>query len=872
MDFFQSAYFDFFTIAAMIPVIFMATLAFVFISVKKKSKATKQLIISFFFLFVFYLFYFISAVFYHPLAAFHRWVTVAMALYGTLYFSLIIFYFPDERHPLFGKIYKLSLLFANSIIFIAFIIQSLKSETVYKFEGHYWDFEIDFISKIVGLFVIFELFLVLGMGIWRAVIMKTRIRWSALTMAFAIFAGLLIPAIVNVLSRDGLLDRGVYQVTQDISTVAGFFIVSIVFINSTKDRTSVFGKVLGISMTTVLLFFQAYIYITFDDFEDDFNTIWSQKTKFHIKLGTVPQEASYKINYNSILNKSQISGLKNNHDFEHTEFNQEYYNSYMFETIYQFTSNGQLAETDKLLAESNIYFSAYKNAIKQFLVNHTENKQQLEHDFYNYTIDLKSVFLYTKNKISALPDNEFRAHLQNFLPDAKAGFANKVIKNFIKSKKLRGKELKKEVLRFFAPMNPSGTRIFRKDKSDNQHFISYLHVDLGNQSVTEIAYPYLIYRESMHKTSLKFAVLLLIMSLVIVLGFPLFFWPSLLLPIRRLIDGIRQMQSGNLKVQIPVRVEDEFGYMSHSFNEMAKIIYASTENLEATVQQRTAEIEQQKEEIVTQAEVLKNINDALEKEREHTMGSIRTALTIQKSILPVTEKIKEYFNTFILFKPKDIVSGDFYWFSQIKHNGSEYFFIATVDCTGHGVPGAFMSMIGSRILSEIVNQRKIYETDKILEILDYLVKKALNQETTNNDDGMDVCLCRIEKQGGKYNVCFTGARRPLFHYVNKSQKVEIRSGDRRPIGGAFFKKIEFSRQLISLETNDTLYLTSDGIIDQNAPNRKKFGTKRFLQTIEYCGHMTAEHQKKYIQNALTKHQEDEPQRDDITVIGLKIKE
>jgi serine phosphatase RsbU (regulator of sigma subunit) len=247
-------------------------------------------------------------------------------------------------------------------------------------------------------------------------------------------------------------------------------------------------------------------------------------------------------------------------------------------------------------------------------------------------------------------------------------------------------------------------------------------------------------------------------------------------------------------------------------------------------------------------------------------SSVNYASTIQNSILPSKEYIDNLFDNFIIYRPKDIVSGDFYWLSQQEG----CIFIAVVDCTGHGVPGAFMSMIGSRLLSEIVNEKKILETNEILEELNIGIKKALRQEQTDNTDGMDVCLCKIEKSDTGTTVSFTGAKNPLFVYQNdKSELLKIR-GDKKTIGGHHFQGLSFTQTKLVLQKGDMVYLTTDGFIDQNNKNRKKITTSGLTSILEKNHDKSLSKQREALESKLDTWQGKEHQRDDITILGIKI--
>ncbi len=271
------------------------------------------------------------------------------------------------------------------------------------------------------------------------------------------------------------------------------------------------------------------------------------------------------------------------------------------------------------------------------------------------------------------------------------------------------------------------------------------------------------------------------------------------------------------------------------------------------------------------ADAYRQINsqkNIIEMHSEAIRGSIRYAQTIQNAILPRKEKIDKYFENFIIFRPKDIVSGDFYWYSYIEN----YHFIADIDCTGHGVPGAFMSMIGNTLLNEIVNGKKIVNTADILTKLHQLIIVSLRQQESENNDGMDVCLCRLEKKDTYTEVFFTGAKRPLLVYKNGYSEVESIKGNRKSIGGTQKKlnQEEFVANQIIFETGGIIYLSSDGFTDQNNPERKKFGSQQLTDIIINNVNKTMPEQAFIYNKALEQWMNGEEQRDDISLIGIKI--
>lgn len=271
----------------------------------------------------------------------------------------------------------------------------------------------------------------------------------------------------------------------------------------------------------------------------------------------------------------------------------------------------------------------------------------------------------------------------------------------------------------------------------------------------------------------------------------------------------------------------------------------------------------QKEEITQQRNVLDIQNKKI-------TDSIHYGLRIQQAMLPDLSGLRDTFEVSVIYNAKDIVSGDFYWYFEVP---DKYKFFAVVDCTGHGVPGAFMSMIGNRLLNEVVASRKNYEPAQILEILNEILKKELHQDVSNNRDGMDIALCRIEKiDEGNYKLTFAGAKRPLYIFSHKIGKIKIFEGDNKTVGGIFSNaKSNFTEKYVNISRNDSLILFSDGITDQHNKERMRFGSLRFIKILEENLSKPFNECKTNIEHSLFNYKDAEDQRDDITIMALRLK-
>ena len=280
------------------------------------------------------------------------------------------------------------------------------------------------------------------------------------------------------------------------------------------------------------------------------------------------------------------------------------------------------------------------------------------------------------------------------------------------------------------------------------------------------------------------------------------------------------------------------------------LLYA---NMEQKVRDRTKE--------------LAETNDQLAEKNQHITDSINYAKTIQEAILPsktaISNTLKDFF---ILFRPKDIVSGDFYWFTYFEG----YTFIAAVDCTGHGVPGAFMSMIGSSILNQIVKEQKVLDPAIILEYLNNNVRHALRQDVKEDAsrDGMEICFCRINSNGDE--VVFAGGHRTLY-MMSGDEFISVK-GDKESIGGKQRDVRKYTNHNIQIKSGvrTVLYLTTDGFQDQPSPDGKKIGSKGLQELIQKHYAKSGLDQKKIFEEGLDSHTKNntEPQRDDITLIGI----
>ena len=287
--------------------------------------------------------------------------------------------------------------------------------------------------------------------------------------------------------------------------------------------------------------------------------------------------------------------------------------------------------------------------------------------------------------------------------------------------------------------------------------------------------------------------------------------------------------------------------------------------------------------IKERTEELDEANNKLTEEKQHILDSIQYASLIQNSILPKKDELSQYIKDFfIIWKPRDIVGGDFYWFYPIPD--TKNYIISVIDCTGHGVPGAFMSMTANSILNNIVREKQIYEPDKILNLLHKEIRYTLRQQAKESQqDGMDISICYINVKSQE--IHFAGALQSLyFARISNIQQgisndeviIERIRGDRFSIGGRQKEEERiFTKHILQYNSGDSIYLLSDGLADQKIKidgKETRLKTKRVEEMIrKYCSFPMKE-QKEKIEEELIELQGEIEQRDDIAVIGLKMRE
>ena len=335
-------------------------------------------------------------------------------------------------------------------------------------------------------------------------------------------------------------------------------------------------------------------------------------------------------------------------------------------------------------------------------------------------------------------------------------------------------------------------------------------------------------------------------------------------PIVRLSKAAENIGEGKLDTEIKIKSNDEVGRLAKQLTKASESLITRLDEQK----QLNEKLESQKNEMTEQKTLLESAN-------KQVSDSIIYAMRIQRSILPDLSVISKLVkDAFVMYEPKDVVSGDFYWFERVRQGRNEYLIIACADCTGHGVPGAIMSIMGSNQLTNIVYYQNYIDPNKILARLDKVIKFELQRDDDEaNRDGMEIGICVINLDD--LTMEFSGAGIPLYLKKKGSKELTIYKSPKYMIGGIDGDEKEVSSKLIKeeiqLAEGDKLFMASDGFQDQfGGPDDKKFMSKNLKKLLEDTSKKAMKTQEKDLQKAFRDWRINTPQTDDVLVMGIEI--
>ncbi len=645
-----------FSIGTLLGVAFFITTTIYFLSIRKKSRATLHIGLSYAIMGVFNFAYFISASVYHPLAAFHRWMTVPLVLLSITHFIAFVLNYPkDNSRPGAMKFLLRTLYLIVIAATVMFYVKTARAPIVYLFQAHYYDFDADRISKYISYLIILFLLSNLLIALWRAAILKGRDRMVMLLIGVAYVMATLLPAVANTMSRDGLLDRGAFQNMWVLCNLGGFFLMAIIYLNNTRDRMSFMGKLIGISVVTFLMLMQFSSYYTLKERDESFDDTYRKSAELVVRGLGFGERDKYLLAYRA--GSDSFEWKEGGSLLETDPLKTEFLNTYMVERIRAMGDAGFRGKLAALFQGRHVYFEGYRRNLTAYAETLGEDGGGHSAAMLAHIKAITRNVFYTYNKIRQIQDEGFRAGLMKFLEksDPKMTGFTEAIREHLGRSQSEGGALKKEVLEFLSPMNAAGTRVYRAGTGGNDHYISYMVADIGNDTVFEAGYDYLDYRNYLHSSVVKIAIMVLVLLVVVRFGFQFFYAGVLINPLKILAKGVRQVNNGDLNTSIPVRIEDEIGFVTRSFNNMV----ASIKNMVDTVSMSSVEVKTVSGDLHDSSSRLSDIARELTAIVEETVSAYEEMTSSFESNL---ENVKTQFDSL------DFVKGDI---SEINTNSEQ---------------------------------------------------------------------------------------------------------------------------------------------------------------------------------------------------------
>lgn len=486
----------------------------------------------------------------------------------------------------------------------------------------------------------------------------------------------------------------------------------------------------------------------------------------------------------------------------------------------QIESNYQVMDSAILMKNETDYYKTLRN-LDRFLRLYLQTREDAEYQAF------RIVFEVLKEKLvkSGLMDDRVSSYITN-----------------LDSSTVRDFALEKE------------TRKIRKHLDDISAKLMILFSDIS-QSVEKLSddaistgerFQNTLHRWFLISAAIAFVLLLLIIHLIA---------RTIVNPIRKMSEVVAEVKSGNDQARFFSKSRDEVAELGFAFNDMLDTINQHHYHLEEQVEKRTSEL-----------------NKTLEKVEEANrkiMDSLQYAKMIQRSMLTNMDMVKLYIpRSFFIWMPRDIVGGDIFFTDSFEDG----FVVAVLDCTGHGVPGAFMTMIAFSGLTRIIRNEGCHDPAQILKHLNYTVKTSLQQDTDYavSDDGLDAAICVVShsENADEKVLTFAGARLPLFYSYGR-EIIQIK-GDRQSLG---YKRsdldFDFTNHVIPIEEGMSFYMLTDGFTDQlGGKNGRRFGTGHLKRLIEKNSEEPIEKQGEILLQTFEEHRGEHERQDDVTVVGF----
>ncbi len=882
-ELYDSIYLNFFVFGSLLASVFTFCIGVFMLTLKNRSKSTSRLATVFLVLAGFNASYVFGSMFYHPFAAFHRWGTVGLILPVFIYYIQWVFYFPEDTERSIRKKFFVGMWVVLLVSVAVFYYFTFHAPVKYHFAGHYYDFDMEALSGRIAIIILAYAMLFLGVGIWKTFKVKSKERWGILKMTICVMIASFVPVILNRLSREGKMDRGDFMTSFVVFTVVGFFLVVLIYFENTHDRTTFMAKIVGISLVTFLLMMQGLGYFTMQDREEEYDRLHVQYAERILEKGYdnpdltkyIEQKViKYVIGLDTVkdeITKTLYTEVDPKKDgLEFSLINIDLQNSSIYEQIANADEKKFNSEVKEILKDVHPYFDGYKDAIINFIEQESSGNVDIKNATLKHMGKLnKEAFIFSSVLASHHDDifcKEFDKFFRAELPETKKSFFffNKENKNrFFGSaiqkryeytnesctwdkKELAIEDFRREIYKYFRYLKPAGERLFRKSYDGMTHFVTFTKYYPQDHSVKEVGFDYKSYRHYMHTSAKEQFIILGVVLFVLLTLYPYFFHGSLVSPLNSLLLGVRKVNNGNLDVKVPLKTNDEIGFITESFNGMVhSILQARMElqdyanNLEEMVNERTKELQEKMEEV----QRLK-----VQQDGDYFLTSLLTKplfFNANKSTLVKSDfliKQKKHFS----FRNKEAdLGGDICISGNLKFGTQDNFkrftMVMNGDAMGKSMQGAggslVMGVVMNSIMARSASNKRILDITPEKWLTDVYLETNSVFKTFNGTMVLSATVALIDDITGK--MFYWNAEHPFSVLYRDETASFIEPGLRlRKLG--LESEYEFAVYEFQLEPGDVFLLASDGRDDIDLTPTEAVRTINddemvFLQVVEEAG-------------------------------------
>lgn len=817
MEILQGLYFNFFFTGSLIVALFCGFLAFFFLTIHEKTKAAAQMGYLFAAMSLFHSMYLIGNLYLEPVAAYHRTAAVVFAMIGATHMGQFFFRYPRVKKLGLARIILIIQYFLTILVLIYLTIAIGNNGMKFNFAGHTWAADADEQYKHVSYLILLYFLFFHGAAIWRLFGANSTEKKALSIILAGLFFSTLIPGIFNSLARAGLVTREAYQVATVLLNLFGFFLITIAFINNTRDKTTFMGKIVSVSLLSVLLILMGVAYNYSTVVENAYDRDRVNDTEIAVRNNET-ERTSYLISHDL---KSQHSIILSGSDrqLNISEISPELNNTWLRN---HFAVNGAeitsfTEEISRLEGMLTRYQQGYLDHLSEFI---SENGPATDTQMLVDEIDtLQPTLRYHRLKIVKLPEKNFNEAATDYLTDMKPALPafTQAMLQYLNSSTDTPAQAKSELLKYIARAEIAGHRHYRKElvaSDDNSHlFTGFMYVDQKTDTVYEAGFSYIEYREIIARSWVMFIIFLVAAFLIITVGFRFFFKGALIDPLNSLLSGLVEVNKGNLDIRIPVKVEDEIGFLSRSFNRMVRSIRGAKQKL----QQYADELE---DKVAERTRELSNtLNEVRELKKRQDGDYFLTSLLI-KPLMANTVDSEKLNIDFLIRQKKSFsfrrwrteIGGDINIAHSITLKGRKYAAVVNADAMGKSIQGAGGALVLGSVFQSIIERTRSSKAAS-----DYYPERWLKNaflelhrifESFDGSMLMSMVIALVDEQTG------------LMYYMNAEHPFTIlyRDGVASFIEKELaFRKLgiqgiegDLSVSTMQLKPGDVIFLGSDG--------------------------------------------------------------